>query len=471
MRHFGIRFKFIAVILLVMVGVTSFFTYRLLQSSTKTLRQNMFEQADSFSQLATKPIGDTFLIFKDSGHSLIQQQMSRFADLSPIISNIAITDLSGSAIVAMKEQPNQISSAQAETFETIVQANPDGTVDRIIVPFLEDTGAHRYTMVYTFSSDHIQAVSLSLIRSSIIYGVVAFMFSAGLLYALMNRLFVKPVQSLSRAALAISAGNLDQKIGLQRQDELGRLAQAVNHMADILKADIKKLQEVDRLKTEFMVIASHNLRTPLTVISGYIEMLNSMPIDDKIQKFIKPIAMSARQLRLLAEDMLTISSMEAGNGVIPKEPLKLQDMLQNLAEETQALAEQKEVIFESNTTKIGQLNIKGSRAHLYNALWNILENAVKFTSPKKHIKLTAEIEDSQVIIKVSDEGIGIPAEELPKLFTKFHRGTDLMKYEYDGAGVGLYVTKLIIEEHGGNINLVSQPGKGTVATIKLPSNY
>jgi signal transduction histidine kinase len=104
------------------------------------------------------------------------------------------------------------------------------------------------------------------------------------------------------------------------------------------------------------------------------------------------------------------------------------------------------------------------------AIANILDNAIKFTAESGNVSLQAEQNENNFVITVTDTGVGIAAEELPKLFTKFHRGTDLMQYDYEGTGIGLYATKLIIDQHGGSIDVASTFGKGTTVTIAMPTS-
>ena len=114
------------------------------------------------------------------------------------------------------------------------------------------------------------------------------------------------------------------------------------------------------------------------------------------------------------------------------------------------------------------LMIKASQGHLSSAIWNLLNNAYKFTPAGGRISLRVTDQDNWLRIEVADTGIGISDEEKPRVFTKFHRSTGALEYDYEGTGIGLYITKLVIEQHGGTIDFTSQLGKGTSFVIKLP---
>ncbi|HSX44456.1 MAG TPA: ATP-binding protein, partial [Candidatus Saccharimonadales bacterium] len=138
-----------------------------------------------------------------------------------------------------------------------------------------------------------------------------------------------------------------------------------------------------------------------------------------------------------------------------------------LADDFAVLAQQKTIQFSSTiATSSAKANI--SAAHLRSAVWNILDNALKFTPDGGWVKLDAALVNQHIQLSITDSGIGIAAEEMPKLFTKFHRGTSTMQYQYEGTGIGLYATKLVIERLGGTITAASQLGHGSTFTIQLP---
>ena len=227
-----------------------------------------------------------------------------------------------------------------------------------------------------------------------------------------------------------------------------------------------RLLETDKMKTEFVTLTSHNLRTPLTIIRGNIELLGLPNLDNhKKSALLNDLSKSSQKLGELIEDLLTISTIEAGDGLVLEE-IGVDKLLKPLALDAERLADA------TNNRLIkaiepSQATIKANPTRLSSAITNILDNAFKFTHEGK-ITFATKTDDTNLIIAISDTGIGIDPSEIPKLFTKFHRATNTMQYNYDGEGVGLYLVKLIIEEHGGTISVMSTIGKGTTFTITIP---
>ncbi len=337
----------------------------------------------------------------------------------------------------------------------------------IVQPYVENFGIHRYDIVYGISYQSVNQAIRSIVDFILALSAVILLVALIVWYVLINRLFLRPVAQLSKLALQISQGDLNRAIRLDRKDEIGDLAQAVDTMANSLKADISKLKEVDKLKNEFMMITSHNLRTPLTIINSYLDEITQLNPPQELKSMLDTIAVNATRLGGFAEDVLTISTIEAGQNILRPEPTKLGPVLEAISQEFSALARQKRLDFVSQIEVSSTVNL--SRAHFRSALWNLLDNAYKFTADGGQVRLIAHDRGRQATISVEDTGIGIKAEELPHLFTKFHRGTDTLQYDYEGTGIGLYIAKIIIEQHGGHISVDSREGHGSRFVITLPT--
>jgi signal transduction histidine kinase len=281
-------------------------------------------------------------------------------------------------------------------------------------------------------------------------------------------LFIRPLKDVSRSANIISSGDFDHKITSKKQDEIGDLASSVEKMADYLKADIAKLRELDKLKSEFMMITSHNLRTPITVIQGYIDMAKDAKSVKEVQSIMKTVQESVVRLHLLAEDVLTISTLETGKTSVRKSPTPLKNFLQSIGNEYQLLAEKKNIKWQFDLDIADDANLELNRSNMRSALGNLVDNAIKFTKPGGSVSVDGLLSGSGFVFRVKDSGIGIAQDEMPKLFTKFHRGTSTLNYDYEGMGIGLYLAKLIVRQHGGSIEVKSVPNEGSEFAVYLP---
>jgi signal transduction histidine kinase len=467
MRRWTIRARFLLLLLVLLLSVFGAITLLIVRQNTHTLKNNLIDQSKSFAALATQPIGDAYLLYKDSGTIHIQQQVQHFTDLDPNINQVEIIDSSGH--VVFDNNPSdmiKVSSDQATAISANYLYDQQHNLTGIIQPYVESFGIHRYDVVYGISYQSVNSSIQAIVNFILGISAAILLVSLVIWYILINRLFLKPVTSMSQAALAISRGDLDRRIRLERKDEIGDLSQAVETMSNSLKADITKLKEVDKLKNEFMMITSHNLRTPLTIINSYLEEIGTLDPPKQLKGMLDIIAVNATRLGGFAEDVLTISTIEAGQNILRPEPAPIKPVLDTIVKEFSGLAKQKHLNFSSHIDTAATVNL--SKAHFRSALWNLLDNAYKFTADGGHINLTARTVGNQVEIIVKDDGIGISQAELPHLFTKFHRGTDTMKYDYEGTGIGLYIAKLIIEQHHGHIDVQSIEGQGSSFRITLP---
>lgn len=465
--RWSLRLRFLLLLVVLLVAVFTAITAIIVNKSTATLKSSLVDQSKSFSALATQPIVDAFSLYQNSGTIRIQQEVDSFTHLDKSISQVEVVDTAGNIQYQLnKGSPIKVSQDAAQSLDPSYIHNASGDLSAIVQPYVDGFGIHRYNVVYGISYKAVNQSINSIVTIIILLSVIILLISLTIGYVVINRLFLGPVARLSRVALLVSKGDLNRPIQSGRNDEIGDLAGAVNTMANSLKADIAKLKEVDRLKNEFMMITSHNLRTPLTIIKSYLELVDTMSPPPELKKMLDTIGVNANRLGGFAEDVLTISTIEAGQNILNQEPTDMQPALEGIAKEFTAMAEQKKLKFTSHIDAAVKVNL--SKPHFRSALWNLLDNAYKFTDEGGGIDLAAHVVGNELRISVKDSGIGIAAAELPQLFTKFHRGTGTLKYDYEGTGIGLYIAKLIVEQHGGKISVASVEGQGSTFTISLP---
>lgn len=317
---------------------------------------------------------------------------------------------------------------------------------------------------------HVVSVSTARnIVGSLIPIITITLVVCGLLcFYLTNRFVLRPIRKIRDQTLAISSGQLDIVIGAMHNDEIGDLARSVDQMATTLKRDIQSLQEVDKLKSEFISLGSHTLRTPLASIEGGLDVLQSSQLNRDAKQMVDIIRSSANNLIAFSEDMLVIASVESKQGTTQQSTQSLGKLLEPVIAEIAAIAAKKDIQFETQLVA-EDVPVRANQQLLRLAFRNILDNACKFTKPGGRVLLSADEVDNQIVVEVVDSGIGIASSELPNLFTKFHRGTDLLAYDYEGLGVGLYVAKLIFEQHDASISVSSKQGSGTTVRVSLPS--
>ncbi len=466
---FGVRIKFIVVISVILLLLFAIASTILLSNSHNSLTKNMNQSSKAFAELATSPIGDTFDVYQSYGSLHVTQQITKFLNLNSDIANIAIYNIYGSQVYALHRLPKfDVTQQMAASFNPVFVDNANGEIIQIVQPYLSSDGLHEYAIAYIFSAARInQAISqqattivLLLISALIITGAATFW--------LINILFLKPIAAISNDSLKISQGQYDKQVESERNDEIGVLAASVNTMANHLKNDIFELKEVDSLKNEFIMITSHNLRTPLTIMEGNMEIVRSIKLPTELQSVFSDIEVGLKRLESFSEDILTIASIEAGSTEMANRPTTIDDLLRDIEKTYRAAADKKHI---SLHWQSGNFDTKLliSKTHLRSILRNLLDNAIKFTNEGGNVWFRQSLDNSDLIIEVKDDGIGIAPEEMNKLFQKFHRGTDTYRYDYEGTGIGLYATKLITQAYGGKVTATSTLGIGSTFTVRIPS--
>jgi signal transduction histidine kinase len=236
-----------------------------------------------------------------------------------------------------------------------------------------------------------------------------------------------------------------------------------------LQKAYEELQILDRMKDEFISNVSHELKTPLVSIKGYGELLYDEKLVERLdeqKKCLEAIIRNANRLTRLINSILLVSRLQAGKIEFRFEPLDLDKTVQTCVRDFKSIMDKKHIIFEKNIPEISR--IEGDKDKFVEVINNLLDNAIKFTPEGGKISIKAWDEAQNVHIIVSDNGIGIPADIIPKLFARFYQVDASTARKYGGTGIGLYITKNIIDAFRGKIWIESEVGKGTMVHILLP---
>ena len=236
----------------------------------------------------------------------------------------------------------------------------------------------------------------------------------------------------------------------------------------VIMQDITHFKELDQMKTEFVSTVSHDLRSPLTSILGYAQMLKSIgPLDEKQEVFVERITAGVNQITELINDLLDLGRIEAGVDM-HMTACDISAMGEEVAGQFQDAAAARSQELAYHGTEIPAL-VKGNDLRLRQVISNLIGNAIKYTAEEGKIHLAVRLEDSVVLLSVKDNGIGIPANDLPYIFDKFYRVESEETVDIQGTGLGLSICKSVVEKHGGRIWAESTPGKGGVFHVALPA--
>ena len=304
-----------------------------------------------------------------------------------------------------------------------------------------------------------------------------------------------PITEIVDIARQIQNGALDRRLPVQGRDEFAQLASTLNAMVDRLNDDIAKLNKLGEIRSQFLGNVSHELRTPLFALQGMLETLLAGALEDKDvnRDFVARALANTIRLDALLRDLIEISRIESGEMKMSFRYVPLNSFLETIVEELSPLAQQKNLnlVFSPASP---DLDVYADRLWLKQAIVNMLENALKYT-PTGSVTLAATMgdgntpspqdfvsgspssapdrsfsdtgKDRYVIISISDTGLGIPVEHLPRIFERFYRVDRERSRDAGGTGLGLAIVKHIIEAHGSSVQVESQPGIGSKFSFKL----
>ena len=276
-----------------------------------------------------------------------------------------------------------------------------------------------------------------------------------------------PVRALDRGMRAVAEGDLSHQLELstQRRDEFGRLAISFQAMS-------QQLAELDKLKAEFVSVASHELKTPINVILGYLQLMQQGiygSLSGKQTEILSTIEAQGRTLARLAAQLLDVTRFEAGGGRIEPRTLQLAALLEDLERAFHVLAVQRGIDFRVTMGEGLPDEVQWDPDRINEVMGNLLANAFKFTGSGGTVELTATPADNSVKIEVRDSGAGVPPDQLPHIFEKFYQANNQDAASTMGTGLGLAIAKEIVEAHRGQISCDSVVGEGTTFTLLLPT--
>jgi signal transduction histidine kinase len=289
---------------------------------------------------------------------------------------------------------------------------------------------------------------------------------AGLIAIWLTATISRPVSDLESGMQAVADGDFSYRLSIEpmRHDEFGRLAESYQTMA-------QQLNQLDQLKAEFVSVASHELKTPINVIIGYLQLLQENVYGDltpKQREICLTLASQAQALSRLVRQLLDVSRFEAGGGKLELRPTRLIPFLAELESTFRVLAIQRGIQFHVERGSRLPDQVVWDEDRMSEVLGNLLSNAFKFTERDGTVELTVAAVKDSVEMRVRDTGAGIPPENVPFIFEKFFQADNQASASAKGTGLGLAIAKSIVNAHGGSISVESSVGSGTTFAISLP---
>ena len=283
---------------------------------------------------------------------------------------------------------------------------------------------------------------------------------------------LNPLKIISTGMSRVKEGVYGEKINYKVDDEIGQLVNTFNIMSDTIKQKTEEAKETDIAKDEFLSMITHELKTPLVPIQGYVDMLlgeHLGSLTEKQKDRLRIIKTSAGSLLRIISDLLDAQKLELGKLVVKKEKQNIKDTIDVAIQAFQPRASENKITIKQHLDK--EILVPHDRERITQVLTNLLKNALDVVNPDTGvIEVFVEESDKEVKINIKDNGPGIPIEKQGGLFKKFYQVDTSLTREVGGSGLGLAICKGLVEEHGGTISAESTPGAGTTFSFILPKD-
>jgi len=490
--------KILGLVMLVLVVGFSIFAVYDVSEISRALRAQKEQSITGLSTEVVQSIQNTMLAKSGQGAAAEPEEVARTATSAldnlrqnPQVAKIQVFNPEGREIFGTTGgiglAREQVESVLVNGERESVYARDNGDEFRVVVEplpndarcqecHLGDGELRGVVLVSSSMADVQSAVDAQKVRMGVVF-VTGLAILLLVLTISLRVAILKPMRQFVGVIKDISSGDLDQRVRIGSKDEVGYLAESFNRMTDSLQSSQENLRtanlnllEANRLKSEFLSVMSHELRTPLNAIIGFSEVLQEAGSNgpgDREEKYLVNIETSGRHLLQLVNDILDLAKVSSDSLELHLEDVSVPQLLEDIRKLGHPFAAQRRLWLEVRQSDPLPL-IKADPAKVKRVLYNLVSNAIKFTPEGGHVTIDARLEDGSVAISVTDTGIGISEEDQGRIFTLFGQLDSSHTREHEGTGVGLVLSKKLVELHGGRIWVESELGRGSTFTFTLP---
>jgi signal transduction histidine kinase len=478
----------------------------LIVAKRSEIRRDVQARAVTFAQLTKAPLCTGYETFYASGYYKFRELVLSTMSLNEDVERILIVNVNGQVLFDSEEldeartpparpaadrlvhEPERLEAVKRLEW-TLLEAHPisgQGGFE-VVAPHVEDWGRHKLSVLYQVSYRNLRPGIARLIYATAGLTLLSILVSSFVAATLARRI-TRPLEELTAGAQDVALGHFDRRLKIQGSLELLILADAFNEMASRLKENIAKLEdsnrrlaalneelkELDRMKSDLLANVSHELRTPLTAIKGYTDYILEQrlgPISDKQEKGLLVVQRNLERLSRSIGALLDFSRMDLGHISLSLQPFPLAGLLEQVAATVRSELDRKRLRFKVDLEP-DLPPLIADREKLAAVLENLVINAIKFTADRGSITISvrraAASERPEAEIRVEDTGIGIPPDQLGRIFQRFHQVDSSSTRRFGGVGLGLAIVKSILDAHGTTVAVESQEGHGTSFRFRLP---
>ena len=334
----------------------------------------------------------------------------------------------------------------------------DEDVITVMSPVTEGFFTKGYLLIHSPAENidlRCRAVMLPVYSSLGVIYLLSFIFLLGVHF-----IVYRPVKKISEAARQYALGNLDYEIPVTAHDEVGYLSASLNYMA-------AQLKDMDDYQKKIVANVSHDFRSPLTSIKGYVEAMADGTIPPEIYgKYLNIILFETERLTDLTSDLLTLNEFDTKELLLSKAEFDIQDVIKKTAASFEAVCTPKHISIELLLMP-GTVRVYADRRKIQQVLYNLIDNAVKFSENGSSVTVEVTLKNEKAFISVKDHGVGIPKKDLNKIWERFYKSDLSRGKDKKGTGLGLSIVKEVIQAHNEHINVISTEGVGTEFIFSL----
>jgi signal transduction histidine kinase len=265
-------------------------------------------------------------------------------------------------------------------------------------------------------------------------------------------------------------GNFDRRVAVTSRDEIGRLGECFNRMADNLEETMEELRQADRMRRELVANVSHDLRSPIASIQGYLETVSMKDGDldpEERQRYITTALKNTKRLNTLVSELFELSKLETKQIDPTIESFPLAELVQDVVMQYEPRADEQGIDLRVRMPE-RHVRVAADIGLVERALSNLIDNAIHYTPEGGEVRVRLDNEQTEVCVEVADTGPGIPEDDLPHIFERFYRVEKSRDRDRGGAGLGLAIAKTILELHDRTLEVESTVGEGTLFRFRLP---
>lgn len=323
------------------------------------------------------------------------------------------------------------------------------------------SGGKSRGIIFTVSQTlPLSSLIFTVLRIFLISSIIPIIIMFFALYVMTYRL-TKPLKIMSDAAKAMAKGDFTKRIPVTSDDEIGELAVSFNQMTN-------SLAQLEGMRRSFVANISHELKTPMTTIGGFIDGIIDGTIEEEKQGYyLNIVSEEVKRLSRMVQSMLSVSKLESGEFVLKPEKFDFKELLLSVVISQEQRIEKKNIAI-SGLDEITSVSLTADRDLIYQAIYNLVDNAIKFVNDDGTISFSLKADNKKMLFEISNTGKGIPADELKFVFERFYKVDKSRSANKNSAGLGLYLVKTIIHAHGGKISVKSREKEITIFKLALP---